>query len=545
MKSTGRPPAFLRVHTPVMAPAESPKPELPADQFWNAFSAATGWAMDPRSTTSKSKKSKNAEPTFQLVPAIDDGLLSLEGYEEMPSTPRAVASRLATSGVKLLDELERAKSVIRRQEVELASHAVPAMSPRVAKKLSDTLTKILRDGITTANCKAAAFYTLNDMTSELKLRARCGIPIARLQDPPRPLRGAMADLEALVSRVAVIERITDNPQWSSPEPWEAGMCASVLVDDLPIGTLWMWRSRAGRFGKAAQTAIRVAADRIALELQQAVARSNQRTLTKQKAMFRNGARWQHRGLPSDTPLAPDWKTAGWIDAPTSMSRTWHQWDVLPDGTLAVALGQALDKGRIAAALTSASLRAAWQAHAGYRLSPQQVIGRVSDTLWQTSSHPSEAALLYAKINPDSGEADIAWAGNIPVLIASRYGYRPVCNATAPLCSHPDLQPHSTHIRLEAGECLMIGTPGLFKPPGVEAPGRLSQQDLAGIVRAHLSEKPADILSTIRREIAIKQKLKEERALILCQHVLVNRPSKKTKRGRGEAPKASKSLKADK
>ncbi len=512
MKTTGRPPAFLRVHAPA-ASAQTTKEALPTDSFWQAFCEATGWAV-----TEKSSSRRGPKTSVTLQDMVSDGLLSGGMSDDLPIIGREAATRLAESAQRVMRDLRSAEAVIRRQEAELAAKSAPPMSRRAATDLSKALTKILRNGCAAARCAAAGFYTLDDDTAHLKLRARFGIPQARLQDPARPLRGAMADLEALVSNLCVMERLQGNPQWSSPEPWESAMCAVVMVDGLPIGTLWMWRSRAGRYGKAARAGIAMTAERISLELQHALAKRSSRQAARFKQQRNCAANWQQQTLAQDDPLSREWRASGWLEAPGKVVNSWHTWDILPDGMIAFAVGRGIGRLPLSNAFTAAALRGAWQAHLGYRHGPAQVLNRVADTLWQTSSEPAEAALLYAKIDPDTGEGDVAWAGDFPVLIASRFGYRAVCESCPNLCSQPDLQPRSQHLRLQPGECLVVATPGLLRLPTIEHPGRLTQQEIAGIVRDHLQQKPSEILSAVRRQIATTKRVREERGLVLLQHL---------------------------
>ena len=429
---------------------------------------------------------------------------------------REIAARMAEAGNSLLEKLQSADATIRRQEAELAAQATPGLPPSLSRELSKKLQAALKDGVTAARCAAAGLYLLDDQTANLKLRARYGIPTERLQAPPRPLRGAMADLEALVSGLAVVERLTDNPQWTSPEPWESGMCASVLVDETPIGTLWMWRGRAGKYSKGARAAIRITADRLGLLLQQALAKQSLRAAQKMKSTIRAGVKWQQASLPVCAELAPNWRAAGWVDRGNSLSAAWYHWDILPDGMIALAVGQGINLGGTADALTAVSLRAAWQAHSGYRHSPSQVIRRVSDTLWQTSNEPINGSLLYAKINPDTGEADIAWAGDLPVFIVSRFGYRAVCQPSGFFGSSPDLHPATAHAKMELGDCFAVVGPALMATSNTKNFGQLAQQELVAIACEHLQTGPKDILSAVRRVTATRRSICAGRSLVLLQ-----------------------------
>ena len=101
-------------------------------------------------------------------------------------------------------------------------------------------------------------------------------------------------------------------------------------------------------------------------------------------------------------LADGWRVDGMIESPESWGTGWHHWDVLPDGTLMIAIAEAADptaKGAMHAAVA----RAALAAHSGYRHTPAQLIQRVSDTLWQTNTGEQLVSMIYAHLDPESGD----------------------------------------------------------------------------------------------------------------------------------------------
>jgi hypothetical protein len=89
-----------------------------------------------------------------------------------------------------------------------------------------------------------------------------------------------------------------------------------------------------------------------------------------------------------------------------------------------------------------------------------LIQRVSDTLWQTSTAEQLMSLLYARLDPESGEGEIVSAGSINAMIASRYGFRPMLDRpNDPLNSQIDARASVKTFRLLKGETLMAYTTG--------------------------------------------------------------------------------------
>ena len=57
--------------------------------------------------------------------------------------------------------------------------------------------------------------------------------------------------------------------WNSPEPFAAGICVAIKVDDIPIGTLWLFKETTTEFGKAESAVARLVANNLSLLLRQA------------------------------------------------------------------------------------------------------------------------------------------------------------------------------------------------------------------------------------------------------------------------------------
>jgi hypothetical protein len=129
--------------------------------------------------------------------------------------------------------------------------------------------------------------------------------------------------------------------------------------------------------------------------------------------------------------------------------------------------------------------------------------RISDTLWQTNTGEQLISLLYARIDPETGEGEVAAAGKVTAIISSRYGYRPLMDGNTPLLtSHIDSQCEIANFRLATGEAFLGYGPGLGED------GQ-SQQWLGDHLRACLQQGDAHLLAAIRRSLAA-QPLEQER-----------------------------------
>ncbi|MFG0265520.1 MAG: hypothetical protein ACF8AM_10265 [Rhodopirellula sp. JB055] len=145
--------------------------------------------------------------------------------------------------------------------------------------------------------------------------------------------------------------------------------------------------------------------------------------------------WQHQTLPMGTKICPSWYADGMIESPLDVAQSWHLWDILPDGQIAIAIcqpnGGANPQIDLSNVMDVTVVRAALQAHMGYRHQPADAVRRAYDTLFQIRDHSfageghGNVSLLYAHIDPESGETRMASTGDWSTLAISKFGYRPV------------------------------------------------------------------------------------------------------------------------
>lgn len=493
-------PSYLRVHrggdAATSRPTETNKDAV--ESFWVAYSDATGWRIDQREA--------NHQERIELLPAITSA-----GVEDLPLVSKSAAVRLAESARELATELRQNRNALRRQEVELATRASILTSRSDHNELVDQIEKILADAATACGCDAAALYLLDDDTQYLKARAVFGLPPQRLEEEPRELRGSRGDLESMVQGVVTIDDFAAGSieTWNCPEPFAAGICACVFSDDVPIGTLWLFANEVAEFGPSQAAAARMAASHLSLQLSQASSdRKAQSTSANQP--IRDVSQWQSESLPIGAKLADDWRVDGMVESPQDWATGWHAWDVLPDGTMMLAIAEAVDSSAMGA-MQAAIARAALAAHTGYRHTPAQVLQRVSDTLWQTSTGEQLVSMLYARIDPETGAGEVASAGTISAMIGNRYGYRPLVDGRSePLNQSIDVRGSTESFRLMPGETMLAYTPGMI------ADGA-SQTMLGDRIRTSMQSGDTNPLAAVRRELAEFDLNAERGAVTVMRH----------------------------
>lgn len=432
---------------------------------------------------------------MEILPAVDMDLMAGDPLSAHPPVVKENAAQLASLASAMAREIEQLQSILRRQEIELASHAAVQFAPSHTHAAADQIYITLQRAIEAAGFDAAAIYMLDDDTQYLNTRAVVGLPEDRLSGEPRLLRGSRADLEALVQDAVLMDDLRGpmGPTWNAPEAAGAAVCTALLKGDLPLGTLWLFADEPRPLDQSVGAIAQLASAQISLELGAAAQQRREHRSREASEAVGEIAAWQYSSLPADNLLAPNWFVDGMVESPHQWSIGWHHWDVLPDGSLMLAIAEALDD-RASGAMIAATARAAMMSHCGYRHTPKQLLQRIGDTLWHTNAAEQLVSLLYARIDPQTGDGEVAVAGQISGLIAGRYGYRPLVQSGGrPLASGFEVDCYESCFQLAEGETLLAYGGGL-KKDGIG-------QDLLGCCLRSATQSGENALALLRREIA--------------------------------------------
>lgn len=453
-------PAALRLFVEELPdqPAALEPPQLAT--LARAFEQATGWQLRcehgpaaPGEVWSTTVATFGQQRETRLVlagsPADAEQTAALDVHRARPLA-------LAVGG--LLGELNRLRYAVFEREAELAAGVPVSIRPDEEPHLAERLEAVIKSGAEAVGGQAAGLYLLDEQTSHLKLRAAWNLPQERLLSEPRPLRGAVADLEALVGHAVVLEDTSLLPHWRCPEPFPSAVCVPVSSPTTPLGTLWVFSEKGRDFSPHETNLIEIIAGRLAADLEREMLLAAGVQSKQDDRQLDAAARWLAGRLPSVAPLIEGYEVAGWTRPAREIGGTFHDWSVLPDGRLALAVGDAA--GQLAeAGLGAASLHAALKAHAGYRHGAAEMLSRVNDTLYAASPGDQRAGLGYALLDPDRGQLELALAGNVVGFVVGS-GQRAIAHSKYPLIGEsPEVAYRSEQVVLKPGEAILLLSSG--------------------------------------------------------------------------------------
>jgi serine phosphatase RsbU (regulator of sigma subunit) len=403
----------------------------------------------------------------------------------------------------MLGELFETQHVLWKREAELAAGVPLVPAGDEANHLAVRLEAVLKGGAEAVGCQAAALYLLDEGTSHLKLRSCWGLPRDRLRDPARPLRGAVADLEALLGNAVVLDDALLMQHWKVPEGgYAAAVCVPISSPTTLLGTLWVFSTTPRDFDDRQTNMLEIVAGRLASDLEREMLLCEGIDAAMLKRQMAAAERLQQDQLPGIAPQVEGWDLSGWAAQARGLGGAFYDWFCLDDGRLAVVVGSASGSG-MEAALMASSTRTAIRCHAQRGLAAEQVLTEVNRTLWTGSTGGQHAGLLFGLLNPTSG--DVAWsvAGPIGIIAVEGSGWRSLSQSSPLAAEDPDTIYQSHTLQLQPDEAMVVFSEGVAA--AADPQGRMFGE--AGVAEGlvALQEHSAEACSTaIRGSLATHQ-----------------------------------------
>lgn len=472
-------PPYLKLH--IESSNEPVEPAVPPFaghlELLETFEQLTGWTLAEKPDHPGLDSARSNLSLYE----IDDMSADLPPGQAAMNRVRCEAVLEAIN--KFVGEVNRTRKALRDREAELAT-AIPVIpNSDESRELSQRLESILHGAVNAVGSHAAALYVLDDSTSQLKLRSSWQLPADRYLEPPRPLRGAIADLEALVGHAVVLEDTQLLQHWHAPEDFPSAVCVPVSSSTTPLGTLWVFSAEQRDFSTRETELLEIVAGRVVAELEREAVLAqgvDNRQIDRQLAL---ASSWQQDRLPTVQPIIDDLAIAGWTSQSDRVGGDFHDWNVLCDGRLGFVVGDA-QGATIEAGLTAASLSSSVRSHQTYRPEPGELITGVNEAMWSGGMGDQFASLFYGLLNPADWNVRFGIAGS--VVAYRMYGDQiEAFEEESPMLGiEPDLCYREYERTLGEGDSLVILSDGMRH----------------ALWQSGVSEKPEGILEFLQRHI---------------------------------------------
>jgi sigma-B regulation protein RsbU (phosphoserine phosphatase) len=433
---------------------------------------------------------------MEPIPAAVPAVISEETPNTVVSIDRNAAAALAKSIGELLGELLQTRHALWQREAELAAGVPLVPHADEEKHLAVRLEAVLKGGAEALGCVAAALYLLDEGTTELKLRSSWGLPFDRLTAPARSLKGAVADLEALLGHAVVLNEANVIEIWNAPEDFPASICVPVSTPTTLVGTLWMFCNEHREFTEQQTNILEVVAGRLASDLEREMLLRSGTDGAELKKQIASMERVQRNGLPTIAPMLDGWDVAGWTYQAHGAGGAFHDWFCLPDGLLAFAVGRTKGEG-VAAAMTANAVKSSLRAHSQYHREADRVVQQVNLTLWTSSAGDQYANLFFGLVETATGRVCCASAGRPSAMLLRPEGWESVSHAAQYLGESPEACFDQYGYELEPGEALVLFSDG--RRDSENHRGRLlSDADIAKALMGKLNLTAEELAAAVRQ-----------------------------------------------
>jgi hypothetical protein len=488
-----------------------------------AFLEATGWPLEYASGPVPT-----AQTNLMWSAPVNPGVGASPGHIRLLSpgqrgaagVPLEQAAALADSIGGLWSELLTTRHALWQREAELAT-GVPLVvrdEDELAPSLGERLEAVLRGGAEAVGCQAAALYLLDSATTELKLRSSWGLPRRRLTEPARPLRPALADLEALLGHAVVLVEPALFDYWKVPEKdYAACVCVPIASPSMPLGTLWVFCNRPREFSEAETNILEVVAGRIASDLERETLVDQAITARDQSQQIAAAQRLQQEQLPRIAPLVEGWDVAAATFHAGQLGGTFYDWFALADGSLSLLAGDVEQSG-VEGALTASTLRGAARAFGPKRKAADRLLETANSILWTTSAGNARAGLFHAIVENHASSLEFAAAGPIRVLALGADRFMALGGPSASLGREEVVRLAAKRHAVGAGECVLVYGMTFLGEADEEVLAALDQRlalaleprlregvdELVGvageILQSYVSTEPADRLVVLLKRV---------------------------------------------
>ncbi len=505
--------SYLKLHVDRNADSTASSGSAPQSVFslqalTDAFANATGWL--PRPLTVAQSNPLAADPQVEhdapVIPLRNrvrlvsnspiDGALEIDGDENLVGENEAWALLEQIDG--LIQGMQAAERVIERQEAQLAATVSVSLRNDEADLLNHRFKECLHRAVEQTGSDAAALYLLDETTSDLKMRSCVGLPTLALSQPARPLRGSLADLEALMGNAVLIENTQLAKEWNCPEDFAAGLCLPIGSPTMPHGTLWLWSEHVRDFGQTDVECAKSAAEKILVNIERSVLANevlNTRALDRQ---FEAAGVVQASRLPSLQQLHHDYEVGGWTFQGQALGGNFHTWTINRHQHICAALGAAYCNGA-AGALVATSMQTVVETCWNAKHHPSQILRKANDLLWDVEEGDWRSALCYVQVHPESGSMQLALAGDLQAFIVGPRGFRMIQGTPTLLAEQPDTRFINEQHYLEGGELLAVASANVV---GGAAGGGFSQDAFLETIRKLQDEAVEDIADYLARKLPV-------------------------------------------
>jgi serine phosphatase RsbU (regulator of sigma subunit) len=200
---------------------------------------------------------------------------------------------------------------------------------------------------------------------------------------------------------------------------------------MPLGTLWFFCRQPRLFAGEQTNLAEMIAGRLASELDRALLLHEQVEAVALRRQLDEAARMQQHASSLPPPPLEGWQIAGSTSQAGSLGGAFHEWRMLADGRLAIAIADARDGG-VAGAIIAASMRAALTSCLDSINDPAAILERLNDFIKASGAGDAWAGFALGIADLASGNVSITSAGRPTALWLASHAAESLLKPSLPL-----------------------------------------------------------------------------------------------------------------
>ena len=328
--------------------------------------------------------------------------------------PERDVEHLARALADMVSESHQWQIALRQREAELAANVQLTFHDQKHHGLAQQLEHLLHSGAKAVHCDAAALYLLDHETSLLKLRSIWGLPEERLIDPPRQLRTALTDLEAMLGHAVMLnEGEFYTERWNSPENFPSSICVPVASSTTVHGTLWCFDDSQLEFDPEAVRLLEIIAGRIAIELEREMLLREGHDGMILKRQLTDAEHFLQNLLPRSMANSDDpWQIAGATCHSKPLAATFYDWQSLAtDKWLCTIVSTAENMPSVEAQMRMVMLQTEIKNLSRYKRSAKQAVRELEDIAFSQHAEKKPFALFYGLLDQSKSQLRLSCSGS--------------------------------------------------------------------------------------------------------------------------------------
>lgn len=362
------------------------------------------------------------------------------------------------------------------------------------KDLDRLLQLILTETTRVMDADRSSLFLVDERTNELFSRIAQKSEIKEFRFPiGRGIAGHVALTQKIINIRDAYNDARFNPSFDKKTGYKTDtiLCAPLVAhENKLVGVVQVLNKHAGIFTDYDESLITALGSHVAIALDNA--RLVQHFLEKQrlKQSLEIAGEIQRGLLPREAPVREGYEIAGWSQACDETGGDYFDFVDLPDGRLAIVIGDVSGHG-IGPALLMATARASLRALATVHSDPHEVLTKLNNLAARDMEAGRFITLFFGALNTQKKELRYASAGHDGPLVfrGSEDKYIELDSTGFPIGIMPDVDyPDAEPLPLMKGDLLIFGTDGVWEAMD-QAHDEYGKERMRSVIHVN-REKPA-------------------------------------------------------